>query len=40
MIKLGLEKFGTIDILVNNAALRPGTPFIDMQYSDWKKLRV
>ena len=38
MIKLGLEKFGTIDILVNNAALRPGTPFIDMQYSDWKKV--
>tara|TARA_Y100000996_G_scaffold406287_1_gene382454 strand:+ start:70 stop:837 length:768 start_codon:yes stop_codon:yes gene_type:complete len=38
MIESGLEKFGTIDILVNNAALRPGTPFIDMQYSDWKKV--
>ena len=27
-----------IDILVNNAALRPGTPFVDMEYSDWKKV--
>ena len=38
MIESGLEKFGTIDILVNNAALRPGTPFVDMEYSDWKKV--
>ena len=38
MIGSGLEKFGTIDILVNNAALRPGTPFVDMEYSDWKKV--
>ena len=38
MIGSGLDKFGTIDILVNNAALRPGTPFVDMEYSDWKKV--
>jgi 3-oxoacyl-[acyl-carrier protein] reductase len=38
MITKGLEKFGSIDILVNNAALRPGTPFVDMKYSDWKKV--
>lgn len=30
-----LERFGTIDILVNNAARRPHKPFLDMTDADW-----
>jgi 3-oxoacyl-[acyl-carrier protein] reductase len=31
-----LKKFGRIDILVNNAALRAEKPFDDMSYEDWR----
>ena len=30
-----LERFGTIDILVNNAARRPHKPFLEMTEDDW-----
>ena len=33
--KAALEQFGTIDILVNNAARRPHKPFLEMTDDDW-----
>jgi len=30
-----LERFGAVDILVNNAAIRPATPFLEMAEADW-----
>jgi len=38
MAKLALDKFGTIDILVNNAAIRPSKPFLDMSDGDWHRV--
>jgi 3-oxoacyl-[acyl-carrier protein] reductase len=35
MAKRALEAFGTIDILVNNAARRPHKPFLEMTDEDW-----
>jgi 3-oxoacyl-[acyl-carrier protein] reductase len=32
---MALARFGTIDILVNNAARRPHKPFLDMTDDDW-----
>jgi len=33
-----ISKFGRLDILVNNAAIRPETPFADMTYNDWRQV--
>ena len=35
MAKAALERFGTVDIVVNNAARRPHKPFLDMTDHDW-----
>ena len=35
MAQATLAKFGTVDILVNNAARRPHKPFLDMSDADW-----
>jgi 3-oxoacyl-[acyl-carrier protein] reductase len=35
MAKRALKEFGTIDILVNNAARRPHKPFLEMTDDDW-----
>lgn len=35
MAKAALNQFGSIDILVNNAARRPHKPFLDMSDEDW-----
>jgi NAD(P)-dependent dehydrogenase (short-subunit alcohol dehydrogenase family) len=32
------EKFGTVDILVHNAAIYPITMFADMSFEDWRKV--
>lgn len=31
-----LERFGAIDILINNAAIRPHKPFLDTTEEDWR----
>ncbi len=34
MAATALEEFGTIDVLINNAAIRPAVPFLEMSDSD------
>lgn len=36
MAKQALDAFGHIDILVNNAAIRPNKPFLEMTYEEWR----
>jgi 3-oxoacyl-[acyl-carrier protein] reductase len=36
MIAAVVERFGGLDILINNAAIRRETPFADMPYGDWR----
>lgn len=33
-----IARFGTVDVLVNNAALRPAKAFLDMSESDWRRV--
>jgi 3-oxoacyl-[acyl-carrier protein] reductase len=34
----GIARFGTIDVLVNNAALRPSKPFLEMSDDEWRRV--
>ncbi|WP_407179415.1 3-oxoacyl-ACP reductase FabG [Bradyrhizobium sp. STM 3562] len=38
MVEAGLNAFGRIDILVNNAALRREKPFAEMDYVEWRAI--
>lgn len=38
MVQEGIERFGRIDVLVHNAAIRPATPFLDMTEDDWHRV--
>lgn len=33
-----VAKFGRLDILVNNASIRPESSFADMRYEDWRRV--
>ena len=33
-----ITRFGSVDVLVNNAALRPAKPFLEMQEADWRRV--
>ncbi len=33
-----LKKFGTVDVLVNNAALRPSKPFLETTEAEWRRV--
>jgi len=33
-----LDHFGRVDVLVNNAAIRPADPFLDMSEEDWQRV--
>ena len=33
-----IEAFGAVDVLVNNAALRPGKPFLEMSETAWRRV--
>jgi len=33
-----LDEFGTVDVLVNNAAIRPESPFLDMSEEEWNRV--
>jgi NAD(P)-dependent dehydrogenase (short-subunit alcohol dehydrogenase family) len=39
MVDAGLAEFGRIDILVNNAAVRPAKAFVDLTIEDWEFAR-
>ncbi len=38
MVDQALAAFGTVDIVVNNAAVRPSKPFTEMDYDDWRRV--
>lgn len=38
MASEALNQFGRIDILVNNAAIRPSKPFLEMEDHDWHRV--
>jgi 3-oxoacyl-[acyl-carrier protein] reductase len=38
MIEATVKKFGRIDLLVNNAAVRAETPFADMPFEEWRRV--
>jgi 3-oxoacyl-[acyl-carrier protein] reductase len=33
-----IKAFGAVDVLVNNAALRPAAPFLEMSEDDWRRV--
>ena len=32
-----IKQFGAVDVLVNNAALRPNKPFLEMSEAEWRR---
>ena len=41
MVEHTIEEYGTVDIVVNNAGVRPTRPFLEMSLSEWEQvLRV
>jgi NAD(P)-dependent dehydrogenase (short-subunit alcohol dehydrogenase family) len=38
MVALAVERFGRLDVLVNNAGIIPRSPFIDMPVDDWNEV--
>ncbi len=39
MMEQATDKFGKIDILINNAAIRPHKPFTEVTIEDWEQVR-
>jgi 3-oxoacyl-[acyl-carrier protein] reductase len=39
MIARAMSEFGKIDILINNAAIRPHKPFTELTVEDWERVR-
>src|ERR671922_1209821 len=40
MVSRALSEFGRIDILINNAAIRPHKPFTELTVEDWERVRA
>ena len=38
MAQNALDRFGTVDILINNAAIRPGGDFLEASEEDWNRV--
>jgi len=38
LVRSSLEEFGTIDVLVNNAAISMETPILDIEAADWDRV--
>ncbi len=39
MVNMALSEFGRVDILINNAAIRPHKPFGELTLQDWEAVR-
>src|SRR5687767_6578683 len=39
MVARAMSEFGRIDILINNAAIRPHKPFTELTVEDWESVR-
>jgi len=39
MVDRTMSEFGKVDILINNAAIRPHKPFVDLTLQDWEYVR-
>ena len=39
MASRALSEFGRVDILINNAAIRPHKPFLEVSDADWERVR-
>ncbi len=39
MVSEAMAEFGKIDILINNAAIRPHKPFTELSMEDWERVR-
>ena len=39
MVARAMAEFGKIDILINNAAVRPHKPFAELTVEDWERVR-
>ena len=39
MVSMAIAEFGRVDILINNAAIRPHKPFIEVTLEDWEEVR-
>jgi 3-oxoacyl-[acyl-carrier protein] reductase len=33
-----IQQFGAVDVLINNAALRPNKPFLEMSEAEWRRI--
>ena len=33
-----IKQFGAVDVLINNAALRPNKPFLEMSDAEWRRI--
>lgn len=38
LIDAAITRFGRVDILVNNAAIRRNTPLVEMSYAEWREV--
>lgn len=38
MAQAGIDEFGKIDVLVHNAAIRPTSPFLEMDEAEWARV--
>lgn len=38
LIEAAVARFGRVDILVNNAAIRRNTPLVEMTYAEWREV--
>jgi 3-oxoacyl-[acyl-carrier protein] reductase len=38
LLETALGEFGRIDMVINNASIRPNRPFVDMTYEDWRNV--
>lgn len=38
MARIGISRFGAIEVMVHNAAIRPAAPFLEMDEADWRRV--